>query len=47
MYTAMYGELECTMAIVGTGANIDARNKEGKTAGDLNPLSACILIKHL
>ena len=47
MYTAMYGELECTMTIVGTGANVDARNENGETVGDLNPLYACILIKDL
>ena len=47
MYAVMFGELECTMAIVGTGANVDARNENGQTAGDLNPLSACILIKDL
>lgn len=36
MYCVLLGELECTIAIVKAGADINAQNKEGETASNLN-----------
>ena len=42
MYSALYGKLECTMAILKAGADVNVQNKRGETAGDFIFFSLCI-----
>lgn len=39
MHCVLHGELECIVAIVKSGVDVNVQNKEGETASDFNFLS--------
>ena len=47
MYSAKFGELECTMVIIKAGADLNVQDSQGKTAGNLNLFLSCMLKKKI